>query len=115
MGNVSKLVLKIGGLGVCVHYPKRAEPGIPTLLETMAAAKKEGETEKESDRRKKSKVAHPGHQLQSVSLASLPLCVLRMKNTGRVRKWERGGKERAVRKFPFPDPGDGTCVGRVSV
>lgn len=53
MGNVSKLVLKIGGLGVCVHYPKRAEPGIPTLLEMMAAAKKEGETEKESDRRKK--------------------------------------------------------------
>ena len=34
---------------------------------------------------------------------------------GRARKWERGGKERAVRKFPFPDPGDGTCVGRVSV
>ena len=30
-----------------MRCPKRAEPGIPTLLETMAAAKKEGETEKE--------------------------------------------------------------------
>ena len=103
------------GLGVCMRCPKRAEPGIPTLLETMAAAKKEGETEKESSRKKKRKVARPVHQLQSVSLASLPLCVLRTKNTGRARKWKGGGKERAVRRFPFPDPGDRTCVGRVSV
>ena len=97
---MSKLALKVDGLGVCGHYQKRAEPGILTLLETMAAAKKEGGTGKESNRRKKRKVAHPGHQLQSVSLASLPLCVLRRRNTGMGRKWKRGRKGKDCKAGP---------------
>ena len=72
---MSKLALKVDGLGGCGHYQKRAEPGILTLLETMAAAKKEGGTGKEQQKEKE----ESGTSRTSASISffgfSSPLCV----------------------------------------
>lgn len=96
---MSKVALKIDGLGVCGHYQKRAEPGILTLLETMAAAKKEGGTEKERQKAKEeSGTSRTSASINFFGFSSL--CVLRRRNTGMGRKWERGWKGKDCKEGP---------------